>query len=110
MLLELSTHGSWRIWVTYRNNEVRDADTALVGKAEGKDLLEILRLNNILKLLNKQFSLSSPYVLPDSTSLKNVTTQGSNFYWEPDFRNYTKRTLKFIAYDIILKEYENRKH
>ena len=83
----------------YRNGEVRDADTVLVGKAEGKYLLENLRLDKILKLIIKQFSLSSSYVLPDSISLNNVTTQNSNFYWETDFRNYTKKNSKIYSLD-----------
>jgi len=37
--------------------KLRDADTALAGKAEGKELLEILRLDKILKPLIKQLSL-----------------------------------------------------
>jgi len=42
--------------------KLRDADTALAGKPEGKILLEILRLDKILKLLIKQFSLFDIYV------------------------------------------------
>jgi hypothetical protein len=59
---------------------------AVVRKAEGKDLFEILRVDKILKLLIKKFSLSSSYLLPDrahntlSISLKNVIIQYSNFY------------------------------